>query len=89
MAGAGVCSRDGFGRLDALAAARVATALSLMEHRKPTNAKGVGQGVFEYPLDHRPVRRVYFGRDSEVQIVFLGGGMKVRQQRDIDTAGNR
>ena len=30
--------------------------------------------------------RVYFGRDGDTLIVLLGGGTKVRQQRDIEDA---
>ena len=59
-----------------------------MEHGNLSNAKGVGQGVFEYRIDFGPGYRVYFGGDGETLIVLLGGGTKVRQQRDIETAGN-
>ena len=59
-----------------------------MEHGNLSNAKGVGRGVFEYRIDFGPGYRVYFGGGGETLIVLLGGGTKVRQQRDIETAGN-
>ena len=33
-----------------------------------------------------PGYRVYFGRDGDTLIVLLGGGTKVRQQKDIEDA---
>jgi putative addiction module killer protein len=33
-----------------------------------------------------PGYRVYFGRDGEALVILLTGGMKKRQQRDIDVA---
>ena len=76
-----------FDRLDVHAAAKVATALARMEQGNLSNAKSVGTGVFEYRIDFGPGYRIYFGRDGEALIVLLGGGTKVRQQRDIEAAG--
>ena len=76
-----------FDRLDARAAAKVATALARMEQGNLSNAKGVGAGVFEYRIDFGPGYRIYFGRDGNTLIVLLGGGTKARQQRDIEAAG--
>ena len=76
-----------FDRLDVRAAAKVATALVRMEQGNLSNAKGVGVGVFEYRIDFGPGYRIYFGKDGDRLIVLLGGGTKVRQQRDIETAG--
>lgn len=39
-------------------------------------------------IDFGPGYRIYFGKDSDTPIVLLGGGTKVRQQRDIEAAGN-
>ena len=75
-----------FDRLDAHAAARVATALARMEQGNLSNAKGVGAGVLEYRIDFGPGYRIYFGRDGDTLILLLGGGTKVRQQRDIEAA---
>ena len=75
-----------FDRLDARAAARVATALVRMEQGNLSNVKGVGSGVFEFRIDSGPGYRIYFGKDGDTLIVLLGGGTKRRQQRDIETA---
>src|SRR5579863_1371974 len=69
---------DWFDRLNAQAAAKVATAL--------TRLKGVGSGVFEFKIDFGPGYRVYFGKDGERLVILLGGGTKKRQQHDIETA---
>ena len=73
-------------RLDRHAAARVATTIYRMELGNLSNAKGVGGGVFEYRIDFGPGYRIYFARDGDAVIVLLGGGTKVRQQRDIEAA---
>ena len=77
-----------FDHLNARAAAKITTAVSRMEQGNLPNAKGVGGGVFENRIDFGPGYRVYFGRDGEALIVLLGGGTKVRQPRDIETARN-
>ena len=43
-----------FNRLNAQAAAKVATALVRMEQGNPSAVKGVGSGVFEYRIDFGP-----------------------------------
>ncbi len=43
-----------FDRLNARAAAKVATALVQMKHGNLSNAKGVGAGVSEYRIDFGP-----------------------------------
>ena len=73
-------------RLDRHATARVATALYRMELGNLSNARGVGGGVIEYRIDFGPGYRIYFGRDGDALIILLGGGTKVRQQRDIEAA---
>lgn len=75
-----------FDKLNAQAAAKVATALIRMAQGNLSNAKGVGAGVFEYRIDSGPGYRVYFGKDGERLIILLGGGTKQRQQKDIETA---
>ena len=75
-----------FNRLNAPAAARVATALVRMEQGNLSSVKGVGSGVFESRIDFGPGYRVYFGKDGNALIILLGGGTKKRQQQDIDTA---
>ncbi len=77
---------DWFESLDALAAAKVTSALVRVQHGNFSNVKGVGSGVFEYRIDFGPGYRVYFGKDGETLVILLGGGTKKRQQRDIDRA---
>ena len=64
----------------------LARALYRMEMGNLANAKGVGGGVLEYRIDFGPGYRIYFGRDGDASIILLGGGTKVRQQRDIEAA---
>lgn len=75
-----------FDRLNARAAAKVATALVRMEQGNLSNAKGVGAGVSEYRIEFGPGYRVYFGKDGNTLIILLGGGTKKRQQKDIVAA---
>ncbi len=79
--------RSPFGRwfngLDAGAALRVRTAL---EAGNLSNVRGVGEGVLEYRMNVGPGYRIYFGRHGDTLVVLLGGGTKVRQQRDIESA---
>lgn len=75
-----------FNRLDARAAAKVATALVRIEQGNLSKAKSVGAGVLECRIDFGPGYRVYFGRDGDTVIILLGGGTKKRQQKDIKSA---
>jgi putative addiction module killer protein len=77
---------DWFERLNAQAAAKVATALTRLAAGNFSNVKGVGSGVFEYRIDFGPGYRVYFGKDGERLVILLGGGTKKRQQHDINAA---
>ena len=75
-----------FDRLNAQAAAKVATALVRMEQGNLSNVKGIGAGVFECRLDFGPGYRVYFGKDGDTLIILLGGGTKKRQSGDVAAA---
>jgi putative addiction module killer protein len=75
-----------FDRLNAPAAAKVATAVTRLSLGNLSNVKGVGSRVFELRIDFGPGYRVYFGKDGEHLIILLGGGTKQRQQRDINAA---
>jgi putative addiction module killer protein len=75
-----------FDRLNAQAAAKVATALTRLAGGNFSNVKGVGSGVFECRIDFGPGYRVYFGKDGERLVILLGGGTKKRQQNDINAA---
>src|ERR1700722_7724642 len=78
--------RGWFDRLNALAAAKSATAVTSLALGNFSNVKGVGSGVFEVRIDFGPGYRVYFGKDGERLIILLGGGIKKRQQHDINAA---
>jgi putative addiction module killer protein len=80
---------DWFDRLNAQAAAKVATALTRLAGGNFSNIKGVGSGVFEFKIDFGPGYRVYFGKDGERLVILLGGGSKKRQHQDINTAHAR
>jgi putative addiction module killer protein len=74
-----------FDRLNAQAAAKVATAVTRLALGNMSNVKGAGSGVFELRIDFGPGYRVYFGKDGDDRII-LFGGTKQRQQRDINAA---
>jgi putative addiction module killer protein len=72
--------------LDAIAAAKVATALYRLEQGNFSRVEGVGAGVFQCKINFGPGYRVYFGKDGEALIILLGGGSKKKQQDDISAA---
>ena len=72
-----------FNSLNAQTAAKVAIAVTRIEHGNLSNAKSVGAGVQEYCIDFGPGYRIYFGRDGDRLVILLGGGTKKRQQEDI------
>ena len=78
--------RGWFDRLNAQAAAKVATAVTRLALGNFSNVKGVGSGVFELRIDFGPGYRVYFGKDGERLVILLNGGTKKRQARDIKGA---
>jgi putative addiction module killer protein len=43
-------------------------------------------GIGEYVIDWGPGYRIYLAKDGESLIVFFGGGIKRRQQSDIERA---
>jgi putative addiction module killer protein len=78
-----------FAALDAVAAAKVTTAVSRMALGNFSNVKGVGAGVLEYRIDFGPGYRIYFAKDGDVLLILFGGGTKKGQQHDIATAHAR
>ena len=75
-----------FNRLNAHAAAKVATALVRLEQGNLSGVKGVGAGVFEHRIDFGPGYRIYFGKDGDALVILLGGGTKRGQRQDVVTA---
>src|SRR2546421_12222360 len=78
-----------FDGLDPRAAAKLTIAVARLEQGNLSNAKSVGGGVLEYPIDFGPGYRIYFGRDGETIIILVGGGTKKRQRQDIAQAQTR
>jgi len=74
-----------FDRLDAQAAAKVATAILRMELGNLSNVKWIG-AIGEYRVRWGPGYRIYLAMDGDRLIILLGGGTKQRQQTDIEQA---
>lgn len=72
--------------LDALAAAKVATALYRLEQGNFSRVEGVGGGIYESKINFGPGYRLYFAKDGEALIILLGGGSKKRQSADLAAA---
>jgi len=72
--------------LDAIAAAKVATALYRLEQGNFSRVEGVGGGLYECKINFGPGYRVYFAKDGGALIILLGGGSKQRQHADIAAA---
>ena|SRR5690349_4399433 len=75
-----------FAEVDAVARAKMTRAIVRLEQGNFSSVKSVGEGVFEYRIDFGPGYRVYFGQDGPNLVILLTGGMKKRQQHDIDAA---
>src|SRR3954465_7613768 len=78
--------RRWFNDLDAIAAAKVATALYRLGQGNFSTGAGVGSGVFEGKIDFGPGYRIYFGKDGETVVILLGGSTKKRQSAAIESA---
>ena len=78
--------RRWFNDLDAIAAAKVATALYRLGQGNFSSVAGVGSGVFQAKIDFGPGYRIYFGKDGETVVILLGGSTKKRQSAAIASA---
>lgn len=78
--------RRWFNDLDAIAAAKVGTALYRLGEGNFSTVEGVGGGVFEAKINFGPGYRIYFGKDGETIVVLLGGSTKKRQSTAIGAA---
>ncbi len=77
--------RKWFDGLAAQAAAKVAVAVMRIELGNTSRIKWI-RAIAEYRIDWGPGYRIYLGRDGDKLIILLGGGMKQRQQQDIQRA---
>ncbi|STX81276.1 Addiction module killer protein HI1419 [Legionella busanensis] len=75
-----------FNKLNAIAAAKVTTALYRMEMGNFSNVKSVGGGVFEFKIDFGPGYRIYFGQDGDELVILVGGSTKSQQDKAIKQA---
>jgi len=78
--------RRWFNDLDAIAAAKVGTALYRLGQGNFSTVEGVGSGVFEVRTNFGPGYRIYFGKDGETVVILLGGSTKKRQSAAIGAA---
>lgn len=74
-----------FDSLDAVSAAKTATAKLRMEQGNLSNVAWF-RGIGEYKIDWGPGYRIYLAKDGLRLIVLLGGGTKKGQQKDIERA---
>ncbi len=74
-----------FDSLDAQAAVKVTVAKARLELGNTSSIKWFG-GIGEYRIDWGPGYRIYLIQDGKDLIILLGGGIKKRQQKDIDKA---
>ena len=77
---------DWFNALDTQAALKVTTAIVRIEAGNLGDVKPAGQGVSERRIAFGPGYRLYFGRDDKKLGVFLNGGTKKRQSKDMEPA---
>lgn len=75
-----------FDGLNAVAAARVAVALTRLSQGNFSNVEGVGAGVYEIKIDFGPGYRIYFGKDGERIVILPGGSAKKRQSAAVAAA---
>ena len=75
-----------FDSLGAKAAAKVTSATTRMELGNFGDHKSVGGGVWERRINFEKGYRIYYTKDGEDLVLLFCGGMKSRQQADIDEA---
>lgn len=75
-----------FLNINAIAAAKITTALYRLAQGNVSNTKSVGKGVFEYKINFGPGYRIYYAIDGDTLVILLNGGTKQRQNKDIRLA---
>lgn len=71
---------------DTRSKARITTRVDRAELGHFGKTEPVGDGVFEMKLDFGPGFRVYYALQGRTVLFLLGGGIKDKQQADIDAA---
>ena len=66
--------------------ARIDARIRRLALGNPGDVKSIGKGVFELRIDFGPGYRVYFVMHGQELVIFLAGGNKSSQARDIRTA---
>lgn len=72
--------------LDLSVRARIQARIFRIEEGNLGDHKSVGKGVWEVRLDFGPGYRIYFGTEGSRFVVFLVGGDKSSQRKDIKRA---
>ncbi len=73
--------------LDRMVRARIKARFSRIQETSNLGIhEPVGNGIFELKFDFGPGYRVYFGFKNDKCLIFLLGGNKKGQQKDIDKA---
>lgn len=78
--------RSWFEKLGTIAAAKMTAALHKLENGCFSNAKFLGNGVWEFKINTGPGYRIYFSKIGKNIILLLAGGSKARQSKDIQLA---
>ena len=78
-----------FASFDDQIAAKISLALVKITKGNISNIKSTGDGILEYRLHFGAGIRIYFGKDSNILFILLGGGTKRRQEKDIKAAKDR
>jgi putative addiction module killer protein len=67
----------------------VTVAIERLSDGNISNVKSIGEGAAELKINRGPGYRVYFGWDGKTLVILLGGGIKRKQQSDIESALRR
>lgn len=81
----GIPIEDWLATLDVGTRARVRIQIDKMEDGNFGDVQPIGDGLSETRLDFGPGYRIYFGLKGN-QVHLLGGGVKKKQQADINAA---
>jgi len=66
--------------------ARIQVRVDRLAHGNPGQCRSLTNGVHELKIDFGPGYRVYYVQRRDILIVFLAGGDKSSQQKDIEQA---